>query len=135
MPDTVAVWDPLTLSPVSPPAKGPCRFLALLAAREGRVPKMVPEVELRYIPRSFAVEPRIRVTVFRSEGSAILDVQNSVITEFCKPDSESREDTLRAFRESIPFLLRALNSVIAATPSGGVVFVTANMIRASEKVA
>jgi hypothetical protein len=42
---------------------------------------------------------------------------------------------LRAFRESIPFLLRALNSVIAATPSGGVVFVTANMIRASEKAA
>jgi hypothetical protein len=35
---------------------------------------MVPEVELRYIPRSFAVEPRIRVTVFRDEGSAILDV-------------------------------------------------------------
>ncbi len=96
---------------------------------------MVPEVELRYIPRSFAVEPRIRVTVFREGGSAILDIQNSVITEFCQPDSEGREDTLRAFRESIPFLLRALNGVIAATPAGGVVFVTAKMIRAGEKAA
>lgn len=96
---------------------------------------MVPEVELRYIPPSFAIERRIRVTAFRDEGSAILDIQNSVITEFCKPDSESREDTLRAFRESIPFLLRTLNGVIAATPSGGVVFVTPKMIRACEKAA
>jgi hypothetical protein len=96
---------------------------------------MTPEVDLQYIPRSFSVEPRVRVTVFRDQGSAILDIQNSVIAEFCKPESDGREDTLRAFRESVPFLLRALNEVIAATPAGGVVFVTADMLRASTTAA
>ena len=96
---------------------------------------MVTDVELRYIARSFVVEPRLRVTIFRDEATAILDIQHSIITEFCKPDSESREDTLRAFHESIPFLLRTLNGVIAATPSGRVVFVTAKMLHAREKAA
>lgn len=91
---------------------------------------MAPEVELQYIPRSFSVEPRVRVTVFRDKGSAILDIQNSVIAEFCDPKSDGREDTLAAFRESIPRLLKALNETIAATPPGGVVFVTADMLRA-----
>jgi hypothetical protein len=96
---------------------------------------MVPDVELRYIARNFAVEPRLRVMIFRDEAAAILDIQHSIITEFCKPDGESREDTLRAFRESFPFLLRTLNGVVAATPCDGVVFVRAKMLHAREKAA
>jgi hypothetical protein len=96
---------------------------------------MLPEVELQYIPRSFSIEPRIRVTIFRDQGSAILDIQNSVIAEFCRPENDGREDSLRAFRESVPFLLKALNQVIAATPPGGVVHVTADMLRPSRTAA
>jgi hypothetical protein len=68
------------------------------------VKPVTPEVELQYIPRSFSVEPRVRVTVFRDTGSAILEIQNSVIAEFCDPKSDGGEDTLAAFRESIPTL-------------------------------
>jgi len=85
-----------------PSRQGAVQVYRLAGRARRRVQQMIQEVELRYIPRSFALESRIRVTVFREGGSAILDVQNSVITEFCRPDSEGREDTLRAFRESIP---------------------------------
>ena len=92
---------------------------------------MTPEVELHYIPRSFSVEPRVRLTVFRDCGSAILDINCSAIAEICKPESDGREDLLRAFRESVPVLLRTLNETIAALPAGGVAFVTADMLRRS----
>ncbi len=95
---------------------------------------MTPEVELHYIPRSYTIEPRVRVIVFRDQGSAILDIQNSVIAEFCDPLSDGREDTLAAFRESVPTLLKALNETIAATPPGGVVFVSADMLRATAAI-
>jgi len=88
---------------------------------------MQPEVELRYIPRSNAVEPRVRLIVFRNQGSAILDIRFSVISEFCQPASEGREDMLSAFRQSVPALLRVLNPEIAKLPAGGVLFVTSEM--------
>jgi len=91
---------------------------------------MQPEVDLRYIPRSGTVGPRVRLTVFRDTGSAILDLSHAVIEEFCHPASESQVDTVQAFRESVPDLLRVLNGVIAGTPAGGAVIVTSEMLKA-----
>ncbi len=90
---------------------------------------MQPEVEPSYIPRSFSVEPRIRLIVFRDCGSAILGIRKSAIEEVAAPESDARDDMLRAFRESVPVFLNRLNAVIAAIPPGGVVFVTAEMLK------
>ena|SRR6266576_3637105 len=90
---------------------------------------MQTKVELEYIPRSFYEEPKVRLMVFREHGSAILDIAHSAITEICQPASEGRADMLSAFRESVPLVLQTLNNAIAATPPGGVVNVTAEMLR------
>ena len=89
----------------------------------------VEKVELEYIPRSFHGEPKVRLIIFRERGSAILDISHSAIAEVCQPASEGRADMLSAFRESVPLLLQMLNKTIAATPPGGVVIVTAKMLR------
>jgi hypothetical protein len=85
---------------------------------------MQPEVELRYVPRSNGLEPRVRLIVFRNQGSAILDIRYSVISEFCQPASEGHDDMLSAFRQCVPALVRILNPEIAKLPAGGVLFVT-----------
>ena len=90
---------------------------------------MKPKVEIEYIPRSFYEEPKVRLIIFREGGSAILDFTCSAISEVCQPASERKADMLPAFRESIPLVLRTLKETIAATPPGGVVFVTAEMLR------
>jgi hypothetical protein len=92
-------------------------------------PKARTKVELEYIPRSFRGEPKVRLMIFRERGSAILDITHSALAEVCQPASEGRADMLSAFRETVPLLLRTLNKTIAATPSGGVVLVTAKMLR------
>ncbi len=92
-----------------------------------------PQVDLRYIPRSESAGPRVRLTVFRDKGSAILDLGHTVVQEFCQPTSESQIDVLQAFRESVPDLLRILNGVIAATPPGGAVIVTSEMLKTQPK--
>jgi len=86
---------------------------------------MVVEVDLRFIPRSFSTEPRVRVTVFRDCGIAILDVGLSAISEISQPDNESREGIIRAFRESLPTLLPLFNRTISTMPPGAVVFIAA----------
>jgi hypothetical protein len=90
---------------------------------------MQTKVELEYIPRSFQGEPKVRLMIFRERGSAILVITHSALAEVCQPASEGRADMLSAFRESVPLLLRALNKTIAATPPGGVILVTAKMLR------
>jgi hypothetical protein len=90
---------------------------------------MVPEVELEFLPRAYSLEPRVRVTVFRDSGPAILDIRLSAIAEICKPDSESREDVMRAFRESLPTLLPSFNRTISTMSSGAVALITANRTR------
>ena len=92
-------------------------------------------VQLRYVPRSFNIQPRVRVVVFRDRGSAILDIGYTAIAEIRKPESEGRENMLAAFRESVPKILGILNGTIAATPAGGVVFVTPDMLRAPQQKA
>ena len=96
---------------------------------------MLTKVELEYIPRSFHGEPIVRLIIFRERGSAILDITHSAIAEVCPPASEDRADMLSAFRESVPSLLRTLNKTIAATPPGGVVLVTAKMLRQKNRSA
>jgi hypothetical protein len=91
-----------------------------------------PKVTLQYIPRSFLIQPRVRVTIFRDCGSAVLDIGCAAIAEICEPKSDGPEDLLQAFRESIPTLLRILSKTIANTPPGGVVFVTAEILRANK---
>ena len=92
---------------------------------------MKPEVTLHYVPRSFSVDPHIRVTVFRESGSAILEIGYAAIEEICEPKSDGREDLLQAFRESVPVLLQILNAIIANIPPGGVVYVTQTMLRSN----
>jgi hypothetical protein len=84
---------------------------------------MVPEVDLQFIPRRNSVEPRVRVTVFRECGIAILNVRLSAISEIWAPASESREDVMRAFRESLPMLLPSFNRTISSMPSGAVTII------------
>ena len=83
-----------------------------------------PQVELRYIPRSARLEPRIRLTIFREGGCVMLDIRLSAIAKICQPASEDRADALSAFRASVPALLRDLNAVIADAPAGAVVFIS-----------
>jgi len=91
--------------------------------------RLPPQVDLRYIARSASLEPRIRLTIFRETGCVMLDIRLSAIAKICEPVSETREDVLRAFRVSVPALLQELNAVIARTPDGGVVFISASDIR------
>ena len=83
-----------------------------------------PQVDLRYIPRSANLEPRIRLTVFRASGCVMLDIRLSAIAKICRPASEDQGDALGAFRASVPALLRDLNTVIAEAPAGAVVFIS-----------
>ena len=94
-----------------------------------------PQVELRYIPRSGNLEPRIRLTVFREGGCVLLDIRLSAIAKICRPASEGRMDALSAFRASVPALLRDLNAVIAHAPAGAVVFITAADIDSNIRLA
>ena len=91
--------------------------------------RLPPQVDLRYIARSANLEPRIRLTIFRDTGCALLDIRLSAIAKICPPASENREDVLRAFRASVPALVQELNAVIAHMPDGGVAFITATDIR------
>jgi hypothetical protein len=91
---------------------------------------MNPQVELRYIPRRFHLEPRIRLTIFRSGGVAILDIGASAISVIRRPRSESERDLLEAFRASVPTIIATLNQTIAAIPPGGIAFVAAAHLRA-----
>jgi hypothetical protein len=90
---------------------------------------MLSKAELEYIPRSFYEEPKVRLMIARECGSAILEITHSAMAEVCRPASESKADMLFAFRESVPSLLQTLNRIIAATPPGGVVRVTAEMLQ------
>ena len=90
---------------------------------------MLAKAELEYIPRSFSEEPKVRLMIARECGSAILEIAYSAMAEVCQPASEGKADMLSAFRESVPLLLQTLNKIIAATPPGGVVRVTAEMLR------
>src|SRR5262245_28970917 len=90
---------------------------------------MPTKVDLHYIPRSFYEEPKVRLIIFRGRGSAILDITYSAIAVVCQPTSEGEADMLQAFRNCVPLVLRTLNKKIAATPPGGVVTVTAEMLR------
>ena len=83
-----------------------------------------PQVELRYIPRSASLEPRIRLMIFRESGCVMLDIRLSAIAKICRPSSESEADAFSAFRASVPVLLRDLNAVIADAPAGAVVFIS-----------
>ncbi len=94
-----------------------------------------PLVELRYIPRTANLEPRIRLTIFRESGCVLLDIRLSAIAKICRPASEGRADALTAFRASVPALLRSLNAVIADAPAGAVVFITAADIDSSLRLA
>lgn len=87
-----------------------------------------PQVELRYIPRTGNLEPRIRLTIFRESGCVLLDIRLSAVAKIFRPASEGRADALSAFRASVPALLRDLNAVIADAPAGAVVFITATDI-------
>ena len=89
---------------------------------------MEAEVQLRYIPRSSDTEPRVRLTVFREKGSAILDIPFSAISKLRRPTSESQADLLQAFRECVPSLLKSLNRRIAQIPAGDVLFVNREMM-------
>jgi hypothetical protein len=117
-------WTAVVDEKLSPRARDTLRHLVSQEAST-----MQTGVQLRYIPRSFNVQPRVRVVVFRDRGSAILDIGYTAITEICKPESEGRENMLAAFRESVPKILGILNDTIAATPAGGVVFITPDMLR------
>ena len=82
-----------------------------------------PQVELRFIPRSARLEPRVRLTVFRNSGCVLLDIRLSAIAKICPPASESQSDVFRAFRTSVPAMLAMLNAAIAKAPPGGIVFI------------
>ena len=92
------------------------------------VPHAIPEVELRYIPRSGSLEPRIRLTIFRTGGCVSLDVRMSAVAKVCDVKSEAQADVLQAFRTSIPSLCVYLNAIIAGVPDGGVAFIAADDI-------
>ena len=94
-----------------------------------------PQVELRYIPRTGNLEPRIRLTIFRAGGCVLLDIRLSAIAKIRPPASEGRMDVLSAFRASVPALLRELNAVIADAPAGAVVFITAGDIGRTVRLA
>ena len=96
---------------------------------------MPPQVELRYIPRSANLEPRIRLVIFRRSGCVMLDIRLSAIAKICPPASEERADALSAFRASVPALLGGLNAVIAQAPAGAVVFITPSDIESSLRLA
>jgi hypothetical protein len=95
----------------------------------------VPDVELRYIPRSGSLEPRIRLTIFRSGGCAFLDIRTSAIAAICDVRSEAKADVLHAFRASVPSLCAELNAIIAGVPDGGVRFIGADDIAAPHQAA
>jgi hypothetical protein len=95
---------------------------------------MTPAVELRYIPRRHHLEPRIRLTIFRSAGVAILDIGASAIAVIRRPRSEGERDLLDAFRASVPTMLATLNQTIAAIPPGGIAFVAAAHLRTARKM-
>jgi hypothetical protein len=82
-----------------------------------------PQVELRYIPRSANLEPRVRLTVFRKSGCVLLDIRLSAIARICPPTSESQSDVFRAFRAAVPAMLAMLNAAIAKAPPGAIVFI------------
>ncbi len=96
-------------------------------------PNILPEVrsnvEVSFIPRSRDGEAKVRLLIFRKEGSAILDVDCSAIALIKQPVSETGEDVLQAFRECVPLLARSLNKTISTTPPGEVIRVTAKMVR------
>lgn len=94
-----------------------------------------PRVDLRYIPRSASLEPRIRLSIFRAGGCVMLDIRLSAIAKICRPSSESQVDAFIAFRASVPVLLRHLNAVIADAPAGAVVFITGTDIDSSLRLA
>ena len=94
-----------------------------------------PQVDQRYIPRSANLEPRIRLTIFRESGCVMLDIRLSAIAKICRPASEDRADALGAFRASVPALLRHLNAVIADMPAGAIVFITADDLGRSLRLA
>ena len=85
-------------------------------------------VQLGYIPRSGDSEPKVRLTIFREIGSALLDIPYSAISKLRQPASESRDDVLQAFRECVPLFLRSLNRRIAEIPAGEVLFVNGEML-------
>jgi hypothetical protein len=84
-----------------------------------------PVLTLQFIARSNGIEPRIRLSIFREGGSAILGIRRSAFAEICQPASDAPHDVVRAFRDSFPALIRPLNQIIAGTPPGGVAYVTA----------
>ena len=96
-------------------------------------PNILPEVrsnvEASFIPRSHYEEAKVRLLIFRKEGSAILDVDCSAIALIKQPVSEKGDDVLQAFRECVPLIVGSLNKRIAGTPPGGVIRVTAKMVR------
>ena len=74
--------------------------------------------------------------VFREGGSSvILDIRQSAFEEFCEPASDAAHDVIRAFRDSLPALLDSLNQIIAATPPGGVAYVTASTLQGRKAAA
>ena len=94
-----------------------------------------PQVELRFIPRSARLEPRVRLTVFRNSGCVLLDIRLSAIAKICPPASESQSDVFRAFRASVPAMLGMLNTAIAKAPPGGIVFIAPADIEIDSRLA
>jgi len=117
--------------PLVPMARQHQRTLsgAFVGARSTKANLITPTVTLSYIARSHDRDPCVRISIFREHGSVILDISHSTIAEICEPNGDGPENLVQAFRQSLPELWRSLNTIVANTPSGSVVFVTPRMLR------